>query len=167
MKIRTYKNRFIQQLIPLYDKDEIENFFYLILKEIKNISRVDLALHPELEFTEDELQKIKFYQNELSLYKPIQYLLKKTEFCSLELFVNPDVLIPRPETEELVEWIIAENQNQTQLTILDIGTGSGAIAISLSKELKSKVFAFDISEKALDVAQQNADHNQTFVHFIE
>lgn len=167
MKIRDYKNIFIQNLISFYDKEEIESFFYLILNSLKSLSRVDLALNPELEFSENELQKISFYRDELTRYKPIQYLLGKTYFFSMEFLVNQNVLIPRPETEELVEWIISENQNRPSLKILDIGTGSGAIAVSLAKNLKSESFAFDISEKALEVAQQNADHNQTFVHFID
>lgn len=167
MKIREYKNNFIQHLTSFYDKDEAESFFYLILKDFKKVSRIDLALHPELKFTVNELQKMETYKQQLAAYKPIQYLLGKTEFGPLELFVTPEVLIPRPETEELVEWIVTENKNKPKLNILDIGTGSGAIAIWLFKALKSETFAFDISEKALEVAQKNADYNQAFVHFIE
>lgn len=167
MKVRDYKNIFIQHLFFLYEKEEIESFFYLILNHLKNKSRVDLALNAEMEFSENELQKMDFYTNELKGYKPIQYVLGSTDFFGLEFAVNPNVLIPRPETEELVGWIISENRNKPHLKILDIGTGSGAIAITLAKNLEAELTAFDISEKALATAQKNADHNRTFVHFIE
>lgn len=167
MKIRDYKNSFIQQLISFYDKEEIESFFFLILSRLKNIARVDLALNSDLEFSEEELNKIMLYTEELKNYKPIQYILGTTTFFGLEFEVNPNVLIPRPETEELVNWIISENKNQKKLKILDIGTGSGCIAISLAKNLKAEVTAFDISEDALDTAQKNADNNQTFILLAE
>lgn len=167
MKIKKYKTSFVESLSFLYDKDEAENFFFLILKKIKGLSRVDLALNPELEFPEKEAQQLDFYLNELQKQKPIQYLLGTTEFFGLTFNVNPNVLIPRPETEELVDWIVRKNQSKTDLKILDIGTGSGCIAISLAKNLKAEVFAFDISENALQTAQFNADQNQVFVHFVE
>lgn len=167
MKIRDYKITFIETLKDLYDNDEVENFFYLILDNLKQISKVDLALNPKLEFSVEELNKIDFYLNELQKQKPIQYLLGSAHFFGLKLRVNPSVLIPRPETEELVDWIINDNQNKADLKILDIGTGSGAIAIALAKNLKADITAFDISEAALETAQKNADLNQVFIHFTE
>lgn len=166
-KINPYKIHFTESLSPIYDKDETENFFFLILEHLKGITRVNLALNPDLEFSEDEIQKMELYLNELKNQKPIQYLLGVTEFFGLRFDVNPNVLIPRPETEELVEWILSENKNKKDIKILDIGTGSGCIAISLAKNLKAEVFAFDISEEALKTAQINSDNNHTFVHFIE
>lgn len=167
MKIKDYKIRFTESLSPIYDSDEIESFFFLILEQEHQLKRVDLALNPNLELTENELQKWATYLQELQKQKPIQYLLGKTQFFGLEFFVNEHTLIPRPETEELVSWIINDNQHQQGLNILDIGTGSGCIAISLDKNLKAETFAFDISEEALTMAQKNADHNQAFVHLIE
>lgn len=167
MKIKDYKNLFSEQLFLIYDKEETESFFFLILKNIKNLSRIDLALNPDSVFSEDEIKRFDFYLNELKNNKPIQYLLGSTEFYGLDFQVNKNVLIPRPETEELVGWIISENKTKGNLKILDIGTGSGAIAVSLSKNLKATVYAFDISEEALKTAQINSDNNQTFVHFIE
>src|SRR5690606_22218928 len=105
MKIKDYKSRFIQSLSPIYEVKEVENFFYLILENQINLKRIDVALNPELEFSETELQKWDFYVQELQKQKPIQYLLGKTEFFGLEFFVNQHTLIPRPETEELVDWI--------------------------------------------------------------
>lgn len=167
MKIKEYKFRFAESLSPFYEKDEIESFFYLILENEKHLKRIDLALNPDLEFSEEEVQKWDYYKNELQKQKPIQYLLGKTQFFGLEFFVNQHTLIPRPETEELVDWIVKENQSEKGLKILDIGTGSGCIAISLAKNLEAEVFAFDISEEALMMAQKNADHNRTFVHSVE
>src|SRR5690606_31037044 len=109
MKIRDYKITFIETLKGLYDNDEVENFFYLILDNLKQISKVDLALNPKLEFSVEELNKIDFYLNELQKQRPIQYLLGSTHFFGLKLRVNPNVLIPRPETEELVNWIINDH----------------------------------------------------------
>jgi release factor glutamine methyltransferase len=167
MKIKEYKSRFTQSLSPIYESGEIESFFFLILEQEHQLKRVDLALNPNLEFTENELQKWDAYLQALQKQKPIQYLLGKTQFFGLEFFVNEHTLIPRPETEELVSWIINDNQHQQSLNILDIGTGSGCIAISLDKNLKAETFAFDVSYDALQVAQKNADHNQAFVHLVE
>lgn len=167
MNIRDYRTEFTERLSHLYDKQEIESFFYLIVEDLKNISKIDLALQPNLEFSEKEYQKINFYLQELELQKPIQYILGWSHFLGLKLNVNSNVLIPRPETEELVEWVIKENQNKKGIRVLDIGTGSGAIAISLAKKLKAEITAFDISEAALDTAQNNADLNKVFIHFIE
>ncbi len=167
MKINHFKSEFLNQLSKFYDKDENESFFFMILKNLKGLTRVDLAINPDLEFSEKELEQIEFYLSELKNNKPIQYLIGKTEFYGLEFQVDENVLIPRPETEELVDWIIQENKSKKDFTILDIGTGSGAIAVSLAKNLSAEVFAFDVSYDALAIAQKNSDHNQTFVHFIE
>lgn len=167
MKIIHYRTYFLEHLIPIYDQEEARNFFYLILQDLKGLSKIDVALNPEIEFTKEEKDKLDDYLEKLKKHQPIQYLLGATEFYGLTFEVNPNVLIPRPETEELVDWIIAENQDKPQLTILDIGTGSGCIAISLAKHLKAAVTAFDISDQALITAQTNADKNQTFVHFVE
>src|SRR5690606_35502015 len=145
MKIKEYKSRFTQSLSPIYESGEIESFFFLILEQEHQLKRVDLALNPNLEFTENELQKWDAYLQALQKQKPIQYLLGKTQFLGLEFFVNQHTLIPRPETEELVSWIINDNQHQQSLNILYIGTGSGCIAFSFDKNLKSETFAFDVS----------------------
>jgi len=166
MKINDYKIHFVENLITWYDKEEIKNFFYLIVDNLKGLSKIELALNPNLEFSGLEIKKMDFYFSELRKQKPIQYLIGTTDFCGLSFEVNPSVLIPRPETEELVEWIVSENKTKTKLKILDIGTGSGAIAITIAKKLNAEVFAFDISENALQIAQRNADKNQVFVHFI-
>lgn len=170
MQIKKYRSQFIQVLSNIYDEGEAESFFYLILEEKKQLKRIDLALQPDLVFSETDLQVWNSILEQLKLEIPIQYLLGKTHFYGLEFEVNENVLIPRPETEELVEWIIQENlkiEKLKNLKILDIGTGSGCIAISLAKNLpNAQVFAIDVSEKALATAKKNAERNEVSVSFI-
>lgn len=171
MNIKDYRTQFIQELLPIYDLGEAESFFYLILEEKKQLKRIDLALNPDLSFSEKEIQSWNLILNQLKKEKPIQYLLKKTSFYGLDFELNTDVLIPRPETEELVEWIVSSQKSKVKsqkLKILDIGTGSGCIAISLAKNIpNAEVFAIDVSEKALVIAQKNAEINDVDITFIQ
>ncbi|SHG47339.1 release factor glutamine methyltransferase [Flavobacterium fluvii] len=170
-KIKDYRIQFIQELSAIYDAGEAESFFYLILEEKKQLKRIDLALNSDLTFSNEEIQVWNSILEELKQEIPIQYLLGKTSFYGLEFEVNENVLIPRPETEELVEWIIGDYfvpRNDKKVKILDIGTGSGCIAIALAKNiLNAQVFAIDVSEKALATAQKNAKINAVNVTFIE
>jgi release factor glutamine methyltransferase len=170
MKIKEYRSQFIQELTPIYDAGEAESFFYLILEEKHQLKRIDLALHPDLDFSEEEIVVWNSILEQLKKEIPIQYLLGKTSFYGLDFEVNENVLIPRPETEELVDWIINANlkiQKSGNLKILDIGTGSGCIAISLAKNIpNAEVYAIDISEKALATANKNAELNNVNVTFI-
>jgi len=171
MKIKEYRSQFIQELTLIYDAGEAESFFYLILEEKKMLKRIDLALNPDLTFSREEIQLWNSILDSLKKEIPIQYLLGKTSFYGLDFEVNPTVLIPRPETEELVDWILTNqriNESTNPLKILDIGTGSGCIAISLAKNISnSQVLAIDVSEKALATAQKNANINDVNVTFIE
>ncbi len=168
MKIKKYKSFFKKQLVPLYDEVEVESFFFIILENKNNLKRIDLALNIDLEFSEIDINIWNQIIEKLKLEIPIQYILVKTSFYGLDFEVNENVLIPRPETEELVEWIKNESLKKKPLKILDIGTGSGCIAISLAKNItNSEVFAIDISEKALAIAQKNAISNNVKVTFIE
>ena len=170
MTIKQYRDQFIQELTPLYDAGEAESFFYLILEAKHQLKRIDIALQPELVFLASELEIWNSILEQLKREIPIQYLLGTTHFYGLEFEVNENVLIPRPETEELVDWIIESQKLEVRnkkLKILDIGTGSGCIAISLAKNLpNAEVFALDVSEKALATAQKNAELNQVQVQFI-
>lgn len=171
MRIREYRSQFIDALSPVYDLIEAESFFYLILEEKKQLKRIDLALQPDLQFTVEEMGEWNALLDSLLREVPVQYLLGKTHFYGLEFEVNPNVLIPRQETEELVDWIIkscrAFDKNK-KLKILDIGTGSGCIAISLAKNISSaQVFALDVSPKAVATARQNALNNAVDIQFIE
>ncbi len=174
-KIKEYRTQFIQELTPIYDAGEAESFFYLILEEKHQLKRIDLALHPDLVFSEEEIVVWNSILEQLKLEIPVQYLLGKTSFYGLDFEVNENVLIPRPETEELVEWILESQKSNPEtsgeslkdLKILDIGTGSGCIAISLAKNLpNATVFAIDISEKALATAKTNAENNSVNITFI-
>ncbi len=170
MKIKQYRELFIKTLSPIHGEGEAESFFYLILEAKHQLKRIDLALRPELEFSDLEISMWESILDQLKLEIPIQYLLGQTSFYGLEFEVNPAVLIPRPETEELADWIIKENiqtQISRELEILDIGTGSGCIAISLAKNISnSKVSAVDVSDMALATAKKNAERNEVTVSFI-
>ena len=170
MNIKEYRTQFIQELTLIYDAGEAESFFYLILEEKKQLKRIDLALHPDLVFSEEEIGVWNAILEQLKQEIPIQYLLGKTSFYGLDFEVNAAVLIPRPETEELVEWILESQKSKVEsqkVKILDIGTGSGCIAISLAKNLPdATVFALDVSEEALATAKKNAENNSVNVTFI-
>lgn len=173
MFLKTYKVHFTSELKSVFGAMEIESFFFIILKHLHQMKRIDLALNPNFEINEDDLVQWNSILKELKQEKPIQYIIGETEFYGLRFFVNENTLIPRPETEELVDWII-ENQksdirNQTsENNILDIGTGSGCIPIALKKNLpEASVYAIDISEQALAVAQKNAMENKVRINFIK
>ncbi|WDF58799.1 peptide chain release factor N(5)-glutamine methyltransferase [Flavobacterium sp. KACC 22758] len=170
MKIKQYRTQFIKELSSLYDAYEAESFFYLILEDKHKLRQIDLALNHELAFTEEDFVVWDSLLAQLKKEVPIQYLLGKTNFYGLDFEVNENVLIPRPETEELVEWIISENKGidkKEKIKILDIGTGSGCIAVSLAKNLpNADVYAIDVSKKAIETAKRNAIRNDVNVTFI-
>ena len=154
------------ELQGLYPETEIKSFSYLIIEKLTGFSRTEVYVNKNTLFSNEQHQVIESFIEKLKNFVPIQYILGETEFYGLPFYVNESVLIPRPETEELVDWIQKENYRTAKLNILDIGTGSGCIAIALKHEFtNSTVDAFDISEKALDTAQQNAARNKLEVNF--
>jgi release factor glutamine methyltransferase len=167
MKLKEYRTYFLEKLTPLYDAMEAESFFHIALEELKGWRRVDLALKPDEELSSSEIDKWNDVLQQLEKQRPIQYIFNKAHFYGLEFEVNENTLIPRPETEELVEWVIKENDFKGAIKVLDIGTGSGCIAISLAKNLaKAEVSAIDVSAEALAVAKRNSETNTAGVHFI-
>lgn len=129
----------------------------LLLGAVLNSRKIDLYLNRDRILTPDEINKFNRFVQERLAGKPVQYIIGSTEFFSLEFKVNPSVLIPRPETETLVEVVLEKLKGIDQPKIVDIGTGSGAIAISLAKNLAgSFIFATDISPEALALAKENA-----------
>lgn len=169
MVISDLKIKMNSLLAPVFEKTEIDSFFYLLIDSRLNLSKMDFLLNPNVElsaedegFFESAIQKLKKEQ-------PIQHVLGVTEFYGLQFRVTKNTLIPRPETEELVDWIIKDQAliDNKKLTILDVGTGSGCIPISLAKNLTSaKVISVDVSEEAIKVAKDNAIANNVTVSFL-
>jgi release factor glutamine methyltransferase len=163
-----------KQLNNIYDGNETEALTLLVISEIAGLSKASIKAFPERELSAAQSQQLQSILTRLQTGEPVQYILGETEFYGLPFKVNPSVLIPRPETEELVEWILevcggpfAESSEQFNGSILDIGTGSGCIAISLKKNLPgAQVSAVDISETALQTAKANAALNKVEVHFV-
>ncbi|WP_113635349.1 peptide chain release factor N(5)-glutamine methyltransferase [Nubsella zeaxanthinifaciens] len=159
----------------LYDEEEVQSLFLMAVKDTLGYNRSDYLLNKQQIVPDTALLRLNNILNELVLGKPIQYILGYAEFYGLKFNVNPSVLIPRPETEELVEWILTtcrktsdEDYSKLNISLLDIGTGSGCIAIVLKKHLpKAQVSAIDISTAALTTAKQNALLNEVPVVFIE
>lgn len=168
MLLKEIKTIYHKELDAIYPKEEVDSFFYLTIGHYLGLERFVLALQPDLRVTKAEEQPLFEVLAQLRLEKPIQYILGSVHFMDLDFRVNEAVLIPRPETEELVRWIIEGHKNRkTAFNILDIGTGSGCIAIFLAKALENaNVFALDVSEKALEVAQWNARKNEVDVKFV-
>ena len=167
--VKDIRNYYCEQLCSIYDRDEANAMILILFEHYFNISRVKMALEPELRLSESEMLTFHFAVKDLLKNKPIQYIIGETEFCDLKFKVNESTLIPRPETSELVTKIVNGQQttDNRQISILDIGSGSGCIAISLAKHIPySKVYALDISEKALEIAKENAISNNTDVTFI-
>jgi release factor glutamine methyltransferase len=169
MTVRTLKNHFAKALSELYPSEEIQSFFSILSEKHLGMSRLELSLKSEMILSEVISKKYIEALKRLQTHEPIQYIIGETEFYGLLFKVNKHTLIPRPETEELVDWIITESKTQypEPSTILDIGTGSGCIAISLAKNiLGSRVAAIDFSKDALDVAEHNASLNNVDIDFI-
>ena len=172
MKISDLKIKFQKELLSIYPKEEITSFFYLLTEHRLGLKRLDLALDPNKIIKRDDERYFSNTINKLKKEIPVQYLIGTTEFFGLPFYVDPDVLIPRPETEELVEWVIKNTKEAGEknkpLRILDVGTGSGCIAISLAKNIpKANVWALDVSDSALELAKKNADLNYVEIEFIK
>lgn len=168
MTLKQYKEIFTKTLAPLYDAAEADRFFFIALEELLGWKRMDYLTRGDYNLTSEEHIAWQQVLDQLQGYRPIQYVFGKAYFYGLEFAVNESTLIPRPETEELVEWIIHEHGKRENISLLDIGTGSGCIPISLAKNLTlANVTAIDISEAALAVAKTNADSNAVTVNFIQ
>jgi release factor glutamine methyltransferase len=162
---------FKEELDGIYQEDELNTFIAYCFEEFVNIKKADLTMKQNETISESELLKFNFAVKELKQQKPLQYVLGKADFYGLKFIVNENVLIPRPETEELVDLIVKDfnnNKDKGTISILDIGTGSGSIAISIKKNIAhAKVFALDVSEGALSIAKQNAEMNNVSIDFIK
>jgi len=169
LKLSQLKINFTTVLQGVYDKEEVHCFFYILCDFFLQYSRFEVSMALDTIVSAKNITVFEKALLRLKKQEPIQYILGTTEFYGLTFKVNKHTLIPRPETEELVDWVLSNLHDQdSELDILDIGTGSGCIAISLAKNIPTaKVSGLDISEKALEVAQENAVKNQVLVSFCK
>lgn len=167
------KQKILSELSGIYPPDEALSIARLVLSKVTGYNFTGLIINKNTIFSDNQREEADIYLKKLIQGEPVQYVLGETEFFGLNFTVNKNVLIPRPETEELVDWVIRhEFKQQTsgsqKIKILDIGTGSGCIPISIKHHLPdSKVYACDISFEALRVARLNAELNKADVHFFE
>lgn len=195
MLLQALKTRFYTELAALYPQSEVATFFYRTIEHYLGVQRFILAVQPQFTVTQEQEGLLLEALAQLRLEKPLQYVLGVAPFMDLDLKVNQHVLIPRPETEDLVQWVVDEVRGQEEgverkeltvqrtarsgksaeveprqlkgLRLLDVGTGSGCIAIALAKHLpQAQVYALDVSEQALEVARHNAALQGANVTFL-
>lgn len=155
-----------QSLSEYYSERECSFLAKWILTDVFRLSVTDLYTGKDMNFSGKERAVLEDILLRLKQFEPIQYIIGKTFFCGLPIEVGRDVLIPRPETEELVDWVISDLGDKVNLRILDIGTGSGCLSIVLAKRARrSKIFSWDISEKALTIAKRNMEQNHVDISF--
>jgi len=166
--LKILKKDFFKALQPIYQEGEISNFFKWLAEDLLDLKTHNLLLESEVNLDSKKLVDFKKAQSRLEAQEPIHYILGYTEFFGLRFKVNTSVLIPRPETEELVEWILEDQKfSKSQLSILDLGTGSGCIPIALAKHLpQAKLKALDISAEALKLSELNSEDNNTRIEYI-
>ena len=174
MTIEQAHNHFLSKLKNIYETREAANITDWIFENVTGFKRLERNSNKNmmLEFAAEK--KLEKYVAELIQHKPVQYILNEAWFYKMKFYIDEHVLIPRPETEELVHWVLSDIRNLKndshlhELQILDIGTGSGCIAISIKNELKvPNVFAIDVTDDALKVAQRNANNLHANINFFE
>jgi release factor glutamine methyltransferase len=184
MTIEQLYKEYISQLKNIYDEREAANITDWVFENIAGLKKIDRTLGKQNELSTTIASQLHDALKELLQYKPVQYVLREAWFYKMKLFVNENVLIPRPETEELVEWVVQDVRNTKYnvlskktspsltephaLNIIDIGTGSGCIAIALKKELdKANIIGVDVSTEVLSVAKQNAASQHVNIDLIQ
>ena len=173
MTIQFAYKQLLATLYNLYDDREAANIADWVMEHVTGQNKINRILNRELPVSTQQRERLQKLSIELATNKPVQYVLNEAWFAGAKLYVNEHVLIPRPETEELVAWIANElkklpNEKQSKIALLDIGTGSGCIGIALKKQLPAvTITALDISASALDVAKRNATDQQVAITFIE
>lgn len=173
MKVATNKindafNFYLGKLSCKYESREAKSMIYILMSYFFSFEKIDFIKNPDHRLSESELLKLHFAVKRLLKNEPLQYIIGETEFMGLKIKVNENVLIPRPETEELIELIRThEKDDNYESGIVDIGCGSGCIGIALKKHFsKQEVSVLDVSEEALNVAKENAALNKTILNFI-
>lgn len=170
MTVNEYKNRFLKELPLFYDEMERLNLFYLSMEFVLDFTKSDCVLKQNEKICDTKQKQFENIIVRLKQNEPIQYITGKAYFFGFEFKVSPDTLIPRPETEELVDWILGQMKQypEKKWRILDIGTGTGCIPITIKKEFPlAEVSAIDISEEALAIAKENAGNLHTEVSFFQ
>lgn len=154
-------------LLQKYSTNEIKVLTNIIFQKLINFSKTEILTKSDYEINKETYYRIESIVERLLKYEPIEYIFNEAEFYNLKFYVSPDVLIPRPETEELIEVIKSDFNNADKLNIIDIGTGSGCIAIALAKIFKkSEVNALDISKAAIEITEKNAKANKIHLNII-
>jgi len=175
MNLRHLLQHFNEMLADLYEEEEITAIFYVCIKHMSGLNRMDVRVNWERILSNPDEQRYLEIADEIKTGRPIQHILGETTFYGFSIHVSPDVLIPRPETEELVDWMLTTLRSDFQqapetgpLRVIDFGTGSGCIPIAIKKHIAEAVVeAVDISENALKVAKHNAMMNNAEIHFIQ
>lgn len=156
-KVRDIKIFAQKELKDIYSEQEIRSMICLLIEHFTGLDSIKQSIEPQTTVLESDLLKLNFAIKDLKKEKPIQYIMGKTNFYDFEILLNQKVLIPRPETEELVDLIMKENKDRKDLMIADLGCGSGAIALALKSKIPlSKIYAFDIEDEAIEQTKENA-----------
>lgn len=172
MELAALRTTFHEVLTSVFSREEIDAIFYRLTEAYCGYTRMHLALEPRLEVSEAEAVRLQAALEELKREKPVQYILNRADFYGLELYVDENVLIPRPETEELTDWVIRDIRSGIPSSgspnIIDLGTGSGCMAVAIARHIpEAGVYALDISEAALNVARKNAGKYGAAITFIK
>lgn len=169
MTLQEASNRLLFQLYHWYEKNEAANIADLVMEHITGWRRIDRIVNRTVRLSAPQQEMLERYTEQLSILKPVQYVLNEAWFYDMKFYVDERVLIPRQETEELVQWILDDfPQKNSAITLIDIGTGSGCIPITIKKTRPAvTVSACDISSEALQVAALNAALHQTDLQLLQ
>jgi len=166
MKISDFNSKFRSDLNKLYTVEEVSSLFRIVLEELLFFDITKFYLKPDYILNNTELDKVIHFTNELKKGKPFQYVIGETRFYNYKFYVNDSVLIPRTETEGLVDWILRENQG-SKTTVIDFCSGSGCIAITMKmKRKKWDISALEINKKAIDLAKRNSVRHSVEINYI-
>ena len=170
MTIHLAYQQLLIHLYEIYDSREAANIADMVIEHVTGQRKIDRIVYKDLPVTEDQQKQLKKMVNELCDNRPVQYVLGEAWFMDLKLLVNESVLIPRPETEELVGWILTDikQSGNKKISLIDIGTGSGCIPISVKKKIpEATVAAIDVSDNALQAAKINAVQQKASIDFLQ
>jgi release factor glutamine methyltransferase len=169
MTIHEAQQQLLFQLYHVYDNREAANIADWVMEHITGWKKIDRIINKQVPLLPHRIEQLEQFTTELLAHKPVQYVLHEAWFCGMPFYVDEHVLIPRPETEELVDWIVQDIRLLTSdFKLLDIGTGSGCIPIALKKKLPgAQVYSCDVSEGALAVARKNATAQQADIHLLQ